>query len=150
MAGSLCKVQLIGNLGKDPEIRATQDGREIANLSIATSERWKDKTTGERKEKTEWHRVVVFSEGLANVIKNYTKKGSKIYIEGKLQTSKWTDKDGIERYTTEIVIQGYGGTILLLDSKKDNIQNTGSTGDSSFIESANKSAENDLDDEIPF
>ena len=117
MAGSLNKVTLIGNLGKDPEIRTTSDGRELANFSIATSESWKDKVTGERKDKTEWHRVVVFNEGLVRVIKSYVKKGSKLYIEGQLQTRKWVDNDNQERYTTEIVLQNYNSSLILLDSK---------------------------------
>lgn len=116
---SVNKVILIGNVGKDPEIRSTQDGREIANLSIATSESWKDKNTGERKEKTEWHRISIFNEGLVGVVKNYVKKGSKLYIEGQLQTRKWTDKDGVEKYSTEVVLQNFGGTLVMLDSKKD-------------------------------
>ncbi len=115
---SLNKVLLIGNVGKDPEIRSTQDGREIANLSLATSESWKDKTTGERKEKTEWHNVVVFNENLVKVIKSYVKKGSKLYIEGALQTRKWTDKNGVEKYSTEIVLQGFSGSIVLLDKSE--------------------------------
>lgn len=119
MAGSVNKVILVGNVGKDPEIRSTQDGREIANLSLATSESWKDKNSGERKEKTEWHRIVIFNEGLVKVVKNYVKKGAKLYIEGQLQTRKWTDKDGFEKYSTEVVLQNYGGTLTMLDSKKD-------------------------------
>ena len=117
MAGSVNKVILVGNLGRDPEIRATQDGREIANLTIATSESWKDRNTGERKEKTEWHRVVIFSEGLVNVTKNYLKKGAKVYIEGALQTRKWIDKDGAEKYSTEVVLQGFGSTLTMLDGR---------------------------------
>ena len=117
MAGSVNKVILVGNLGKDPEIRSTQDGREIANLTIATSESWKDKSSGERKEKTEWHRVVIFNEGLVGVSKNYLKKGAKVYIEGALQTRKWTDKDGQEKYSTEVVLQGFGSTLTMLDGK---------------------------------
>lgn len=116
---SLNKVTLIGNLGKDPEIRATQDGREIASFSLATSESWKDKNTGERKERAEWHKVVVFSQGLVNVIKNYVKKGSKLYIEGQLQTRKWTDKEGIERYVTEVVMQNFNSNLIMLNSKND-------------------------------
>ena len=119
MAGSINKVILIGNVGKDPDIRATQDGREIANLSIATSESWKDKSTGERREKTEWHRVSIFNDGLVNLCKNYIKKGSKLYIEGKLQTRKWTDQQGVEKYSPEIVLQGYDGSITMLDSRSD-------------------------------
>src|SRR5450631_3900520 len=117
MAGSVNKVILIGNLGKDPEIRRTQDGRPIANLSVATSESWRDKTTGERKEKNEWHRVVVFNEGLCKIIEQYLKKGSKVYLEGALQTRKWTDKDGHERYSTEVVLQGFNSQLTMLDTK---------------------------------
>lgn len=115
MAGSVNKVILVGNLGADPEIRHTQDGRAIANLRIATSESWKDKSSGERKEKTEWHRVVIFNEGLCKVAEQYLKKGSKVYIEGALQTRKWTDKDGVEKYSTEIVLQGFNSTLTMLD-----------------------------------
>jgi len=117
MAGSVNKVILIGNLGADPEIRHTQDGRGIANLRIATSETWKDRNTGERREKTEWHRVTVFSEGLVKVIQNYVKKGAKLYIEGQLQTRKWQDQNGQDRYSTEVVLQGYNGTLTMLDGR---------------------------------
>lgn len=117
MAGSLNKVTLIGNLGRDPEIRRTQDGRAIANFSIATSETWKDRNTGERKEKTEWHRIACFAEGLNRVIEQYVKKGTKVYIEGQLQTRKWQDQNGQDKYTTEVVLQNYGGTLILLDSR---------------------------------
>lgn len=116
---SLNKVTLIGNLGKDPEIRHTQDGRGIANFSIATSESWKDRATGEKKQKTEWHNIVVFSEGLVKVIQSYVKKGSRVYIEGQLQTRKWQDKNGADRWSTEIVLQNYGSNLILLDSKTD-------------------------------
>jgi len=115
MAGSVNKVILVGNVGKDPEIRRTQDGRPIANLSLATSETWRDKSTGERKEKTEWHRVVIFSEPLCKVVEQYVKKGSKLYIEGALQTRKWTDQSGAEKYSTEVVLQGFSGTLTMLD-----------------------------------
>jgi single-strand DNA-binding protein len=115
MAGSVNKVILVGNVGKDPEIRRTQDGRPIANLSLATSEKWRDKSTGERKEKTEWHRVVIFSEPLCKVVEQYVKKGSKLYIEGALQTRKWTDQSGAEKYSTEVVLQGFSGTLTMLD-----------------------------------
>jgi single-strand DNA-binding protein len=115
MAGSVNKVILVGNVGKDPEIRRTQDGRPIANLSLATSETWRDKQTGERKEKTEWHRVVIFSEPLCKVVEQYVKKGSKLYIEGALQTRKWTDQSGAEKYSTEVVLQGFNGTLTMLD-----------------------------------
>jgi single-strand DNA-binding protein len=118
MAGSVNKVILVGNVGKDPEIRRTQDGRPIANLSIATSESWRDKNSGEKKEKTEWHRVVVFSEPLCKVIEQYVKKGAKLYIEGALQTRKWTDKDGVEKYSTEVVLQGFNGQMTMLDGAR--------------------------------
>ena len=117
MAGSVNKVILIGNLGADPEIRRTQDGRPIANLRIATSETWRDKATGERKEKTEWHRVVVFNEGLCKVVEQYVKKGSKLYIEGALQTRKWTDQSGVEKYSTEVVLQGFNSVLTMLDGR---------------------------------
>ena len=114
MSGSLNKVILIGNLGNDPEIRNTNDGREIANFSLATSESWKDKVTGEKKEKTEWHRIVCFNEGLVKIIKEYVKKGTKLYIEGQLQTRKWLDNTNQEKYTTEVVLQGYNANLILL------------------------------------
>lgn len=116
---SLNKVCLLGNVGKDPEIRSTHDGREVANLVLATDESWKDKATGEKVEKTEWHRISCFNEGLVNVIKNYVKKGSKLYIEGQLQTRKWTDKEGVEKYSTEIVLQGFNGVLIMLNKKDD-------------------------------
>lgn len=115
MAGSLNKVMLIGNLGADPEIRSFSNGGKVANLRIATSETWKDRQTGERKEKTEWHSVAIFSEGLVGVVERYLKKGSKVFVEGKLQTRKWQDQNGQDRYSTEIVIQGLGGTLTMLD-----------------------------------
>ena len=114
---SLNKAQLIGNVGQDPKLSATKEGKEIASFSLATSESWKDKNTGEKQSKTEWHNMVVFSQGLVNVIKNYVKKGSKLYIEGKLHTRKWTDKNGIDKYTTEVVLQGFDSKLILLDSK---------------------------------
>src|SRR3954471_12428205 len=117
MAGSVNKVILIGNLGKDPEIRRTQDGRPIANLSVATSESWRDKTSGERKEKTEWHRVVIFNEGLCKIVEQYLKKGSKVYLEGALQTRKWQDKDGNDKYSTEVVLQGFNSQLTMLDTR---------------------------------
>jgi len=157
MAGSVNKVILIGNLGRDPEIRTTQDGREIANITIATSESWKDKNTGERKEKTEWHRVVVFNENLVRVIKSYLKKGAKVYIEGALQTRKYTDKDGAEKFSTEIVLQGFNGTLTMLDGKRDDAGGSSDYGSSSQSYSApsssgssHKPAAELLDDEIPF
>lgn len=117
MAGSVNKVILVGNVGKDPEIRRTQDGRPIANISLATSETWRDKNTGERKEKTEWHRVVIFSEPLCKVVEQYVKKGAKLYIEGALQTRKWQNKEGQDQYSTEVVLQGFSGTLTMLDGK---------------------------------
>lgn len=155
MAGSINKVILVGNLGKDPEVRATQSGSEICNLTLATSESWKDKSTGERKEKTEWHRVVIFNEPLVRVAKEYLRKGSKVYIEGQLQTRKWTNKEGQDVYTTEVVLQGYNGNLTMLDSpNRDRV-----SGGDSYSQSGNASysapararvAEAELDDEIPF
>lgn len=157
MAGSVNKVILIGNLGRDPEIRSTQDGREIANLAIATSESWKDKSTGERKEKTEWHRVVIFSDGLVNVVKNYLKKGAKVYIEGQLQTRKWTDKDGQEKYSTEIVLQGFNSVLVMLDGKggsSSSGENAGGGYSQSYSQPSSSQAQKApaelMDDEIPF
>lgn len=117
MAGSVNKVILVGNLGADPDMRRTQDGRPIANLSVATSESWRDKNTGERKEKTEWHRVVIFNEGLCRIAEQYLKKGSKVYIEGALQTRKWQDKDGKDKYSTEVVLQGFNSVLTMLDGR---------------------------------
>jgi single-strand DNA-binding protein len=117
MSGSVNKVILIGNLGADPEIRRTNDGRPIANLRIATSESWRDKNTGERKEKTEWHRVVIFSEGLTKIAEQYLKKGSKVYIEGSLQTRKWQDQSGQDKYSTEVVLQGFNSVLTMLDGR---------------------------------
>ncbi len=117
MAGSLNKVMLIGNLGADPEIRSFQNGGKVANLRIATSETWKDRNTGERQERTEWHTVAIFSEGLVNVVENYLKKGSKVFIEGKLQTRKWQDQSGNDRYSTEVVLRGFDGTLTMLDGR---------------------------------
>jgi len=139
---SVNKVIIIGNVGKDPEIRRTQDGRPIANLTVATSETWKDKNTGERKEKTEWHRVVIFNEGLCKVVEQYVKKGAKLYIEGSLQTRKWTDQAGVEKYSTEIVLQGFGSTLTMLDSRG------GQSSDES-AQQPDRSAD-DLSDEIPY
>lgn len=156
MAGSVNKVILVGNLGRDPEVRSTQDGREIANITIATSESWKDKNTGERKEKTEWHRVVIFNENLVRVAKNYLKKGAKVYVEGALQTRKYTDKDGSEKYSTEVVLQGFGGTLTMLDGKReDGGSNDYGSSQQSYSAPASQSmaskpAAELLDDEIPF
>ncbi len=160
MAGSVNKVILIGNLGADPEIRRTQDGRPIANLRVATSENWRDRNTGERRERTEWHRVVIFSEGLAKIAEQYLKKGSKVYLEGQLQTRKWEDQSGQERYTTEVVLQGFNSTLTMLDGRPGGgageFSDTGSDfGQSSPMGGARQparqgSAAEDLDDEIPF
>jgi len=136
------KVILIGRLGKEPEVKSA-NGKEIANLSIATSESWRDKASGERKEKTEWHKVVIFNEGIAKVAKSYLKKGSKVYIEGALQTRKWTDKEGVEKYTTEIVLQNFGGTLKMLDSSQPAEEQAYST-------SAKEAHNAYLDDSIPF
>ena len=148
MAGSLNKVVLIGNLGRDPEIRSTNDGKEIATFSLATSESWKDKITGERKDKTEWHRVVVFNDGLVKIIKSYVKKGTKLYIEGQLQTRKWVDSENQERYTTEVVLQNFNSNLILLDSRAD------PTVDQPGIKTSQNNTptfdNSDLDDEIPF
>lgn len=119
MAGSVNKVILVGNLGADPEIRRTQDGRPIANLSVATSESWRDKNSGERREKTEWHRVVIFNEGLCKIAENYLKKGSKVYLEGQLQTRKWQDQSGQDKYSTEVVLQGFNGNLTMLDGRTE-------------------------------
>ena len=167
MAGSVNKVILIGNLGADPEIRRTQDGRPIANLRVATSENWRDKNTGERKEKTEWHRVVIFNEGLCKIAEQYLKKGAKVYLEGQLQTRKWTDKDNIERYSTEVVLQGFNSALTMLDGRSgggtgggDDSQDysaLGGPGSSAPRERKPAMAgaggggkRDDMDDEIPF
>jgi single-strand DNA-binding protein len=128
MAGSVNKVILVGNLGHDPEIRSTNDGREVANFSIATSDTYRDKTTDERRESTEWHKIVIFNEALVNVIKNYVKKGSKVYLEGSIHTRKWTDEVGKDRYSTEILLQNYDSKLVLLDSRKVVEGEGGSTG----------------------
>ena len=149
---SVNKVILLGNLGSNPDIKRTQDGRPIANLSIATSDRWKDKNTGERREKTEWHRVVVFNEGLCRVIENYVKKGSKVYIEGQLQTRKWQDNEGKDRWSTEVVLQNYNGVLVMLDGKSDG-QTQGSSSGSYQEQSGGSSGASfggDINDEIPF
>lgn len=132
MAGSVNKVILIGNLGADPEIRRTQDGKPIANLNIATSESWRDRNSGERKEKTEWHRVVIFNEGLCKVAEQYLKKGSTVYVEGQLQTRKWQDKDGQDRYSTEVVLQGFNSTLTMLGGRGDGQGAGGGRGGSDY------------------
>jgi single-strand DNA-binding protein len=157
MAGSVNKVILVGNLGADPEIRHTQDGRPIVNLRVATSDSWRDRATGERREKTEWHRVVIFNEGLARIAEQYLKKGSKVYLEGSLQTRKWEDQSGQERYTTEVVLQGFNAQLTMLDSRqRDGIgegQQGGDFGRSRPLGSGGgggASFDKELDDEIPF
>jgi single-strand DNA-binding protein len=148
MAGSVNKVILIGNLGKDPEVRRLQSGDPVVNLSLATSETWRDKASGERKEKTEWHRIVIFNKNLAEVAEKYLRKGSKVYIEGALQTRKWTDKDGIEKYSTEVVLQNFRGELTMLDSKGEGGgARVGGGGASEASASFDRS---ELDDEIPF
>ena len=147
MAGSINKVTLIGRIGQDPEIRATSNGKEIANLSLATSESWKDKSTGEKKEKTEWHRVVVFNEGLVNLVKSYITKGTQLYVEGVLQTRKWQDSSGQDKYSTEIVLQNYNGKIVLLGGGD---QGAKPQDNSSSQQSQGNQAVEELDDMIPF
>jgi single-strand DNA-binding protein len=172
MAGSVNKVILVGNLGADPEIRRTQDGRPICNLNVATSESWRDKNSGERREKTEWHRVVIFNEGLCKVAEQFLRKGSKVYIEGALQTRKWQDQSGADRYSTEVVLQGFNSTLTMLDGRgggggspeagggSGGGFNDGSppyesgggrsAGGRGRSESGGGSFDKDLDDEIPF
>ncbi|MFN3274509.1 MAG: single-stranded DNA-binding protein [Paracoccus sp. (in: a-proteobacteria)] len=169
MAGSVNKVILIGNLGRDPEIRSFQNGGKVANLRIATSETWKDRTTGERREKTEWHTVAIFTEGLVNVVERYLKKGAKVYIEGQLETRKWQDQSGQDRYSTEIVLRGLGGTLTMLDGRgeggggqggggqgggygggRDEYDQRGSGGPASAPAGGQGAGRADYDDEIPF
>ena len=158
MAGSVNKVILIGNLGADPEVRRTNDGRPVVNLRVATSDSWKDKTTGERREKTEWHRVVIFSEGLCKIAEQYLKKGSKIYLEGALQTRKWQDKDGHDKYSTEVVLQGFNSTLTMLDTRGGG-QALAENGNGEFGSPGPMrerkptmagGKRDDMDDEIPF
>jgi single-strand DNA-binding protein len=165
MAGSVNKVMLVGNLGRDPEVRHTQDGKPIVNLSIATSESWRDRNTGERKEKTEWHRVVIFNEALAKVAEQYLKKGSTVYVEGQLQTRKYTDQSGAEKYSTEVVLQNFRGELTMLGGRPGGGEGGGGGyggggddfGSSSPMErpraaggGAKQSFARDLDDEVPF
>ena len=163
MAGSVNKVILVGNLGRDPEVRHTQDGKPIVNLSLATSESWRDRNTGERKEKTEWHRVVIFNEGLAKVAEQYLKKGSTVYIEGQLQTRKYTDKDGVEKYSTEIVLQGFNSVLTMIGGRGGAGEGAGGGfgGSDEFGQSSPMGSSRggggkatiparDLDDEVPF
>lgn len=153
MAGSVNKVILVGNLGRDPEVRTMQDGNPVVNLSVATSENWRDKTSGERREKTEWHRVVIFNDRLGDVAQKYLRKGSKVYLEGQLQTRKWTDQSGVEKYSTEVVLQRYRGELTMLDSRNEGGGAYESGGDFGTPSSAPATAAvgaADIDDEIPF
>ena len=162
MAGSVNKVILVGNLGADPEVKSFQNGGKVCNLRIATSESWKDRQSGERKEKTEWHTVAIFSEGLAGVAERFLRKGSKVYLEGKLQTRKWQDQSGNDRYTTEVVLNGPGAVLTMLDGAKgeggnrqssdDGWGSSGSSGGSTGGQQSRgqSSFDNDLDDEVPF
>ena len=149
MAGSVNKVILVGNLGKDPEVRRMTSGEPVVNLSIATSESWRDKASGERKEKTEWHRVVIFNKNLAEVAEKYLRKGSKVYVEGQLQTRKWTDKDGGEKYSTEVVLQNFRGELTMLDGKGEG-GGGGGGGRMGASESPASFQRDEMDDEIPF
>ena len=144
MAGSVNKVILVGNLGKDPEVRRMTSGDPVVNLSVATSESWRDKASGEKKEKTEWHRVVIFNKNLAEVAEKYLRKGAKVYVEGQLQTRKWTDKDGAEKYSTEVVLQNFRGELTMLDSRN------GGEGGRGAGEAPASFQRDELDDEIPF
>ena len=154
MAGSVNKVILVGNLGRDPEVRNTQNGDPIVNMSLATSESWKDRTTGERRERTEWHRVVIFNENLGRIAQQYLRKGSKVYIEGQLQTRKWQDQSGQDKYSTEVVLQRFRGELTMLDSRADSSGGFGDSGSGGFSDSTGGDfaggSGGDLDDEIPF
>ena len=151
MAGSLNKVLLIGRLGADPEIKQMVNGKSVARLSLATSQSWKDKNTGERKEKTEWHRIVVFNEGLVNVVQQYLKKGAQVYIEGQLSTRKWKDdQTGQDKYSTEIILQGFNSTLTMLGGTNTNNQNTLTSKNNNDFDQTNQKSSDDLDDEIPF
>ncbi len=157
MAGSVNKVILVGNVGQDPEVRQFQNGGQVCSFSLATSENWKDKTTGERREKTEWHRISIFSEGLIRVVQSYVKKGSKLYIEGQLETRKWQDKNGQDRYTTEVVLRGFGSTLTMLDSKGGGgggYQDAGGYnqggGGARQMDGPPEDFNQDMNDEIPF
>ena len=167
MAGSVNKVTLVGNLGRDPDVRASQDGSKIVNLSIATSDRWKDRNSGEQRERTEWHRVVIFNENIARIAEQYLRKGSTVYVEGQLQTRKWTDQQGVEKYTTEVVISRFKGELTLLGGRNDTqqmgsgdramqdpYQSSQNSSNTQLPSSASGSGQlppmNDLDDDIPF
>ena len=144
---------LIGRLGNDPEIKQMSNGKNVARLSLATSDTWKDKNTGEKKEKTEWHRIVIFNEGLVNVVQQYLKKGAQVYIEGQIQTTKYTDNSGQEKYSTQIVLQGYNSTLTMLgagSSSSSKIEDNSMNQDNSSLPSDNNISSNDLDDEVPF
>lgn len=156
MAGSVNKVILVGNVGQDPEVRQFQNGGQVCNFSLATSESWKDKNTGERRDKTEWHRIAVFNEGLIRVIQSYVKKGSKLYIEGQLETRKWQDQNGMDKYTTEVVLRGFGSTLTMLDSRSEGMgggrqmgYDQGQNG-ARKMEGPAEDFSQDFDDEIPF
>ena len=157
MAGSVNKVILLGNLGKDPEIRSLQSGNKMATFSLATSKRWKDKATQEQKDKTSWHNVVIFGDGLVNIVEQYVKKGSKVYLEGELQTRKWQDQDSNDRYTTEVVLQGYNCNLTLLDTRSANQQPNSLENQSNSVENKHQTdsltenkESNELEDDIPF
>lgn len=159
MAGSVNKVILVGNLGRDPEVRSMQDGRPMVNMSVATSDTWRDRQTGERKERTEWHRVVIFNEKLAEVAQKYVRKGSKVYVEGQLATRKWTDQGGQERYTTEVVIPRFGGALTMLDGRggggeggggMDDDFGGGQASSGGGRAAAPRGGKAELDDDIPF
>ena len=160
MAGSVNKVILIGNLGRDPETRSFQNGGKVCNLTVATSENWRDKATGERRERTEWHRVAIFSEGLVRVAEQYLRKGSKVYLEGQLETRKWQDQNGQDRYSTEVVLRGFGATLTMLDSRngggggyaQDSVAygNQGQGGGARQMDGPPQDFSQDFDDEIPF
>ena len=151
MAGSLNKVLLIGRLGADPEVKQMVNGKSVARLSIATSNTWKDKNTGEKKEKTEWHRIVVFNEGLVNVVQQYLKKGAQVYIEGQISTRKWKDdQTGQDKYSTEIVLQGYNSTLTMLGGSSSNNSNSSLSNKNNDFDQTNQQSSSDLDDEIPF
>ena len=151
MAGSLNKVMLIGNVGADPIIRQTQDGKKIATLSLATTDSWKDKATGEKRDKTEWHRIVIFNEGLSGVVENYVKKGQQLFIEGQLQTQKYTDANGIEKYTTQVILQNYNGTLTMIGGRSNSTEQIEPSQDSALSNSDPFPGDDvEIDDEIPF
>jgi single-strand DNA-binding protein len=152
MAGSLNKVMLIGNVGADPIIRQTQDGKKIATLSLATTDSWKDKATGEKRDKTEWHRIVIFNEGLSGVVENYVKKGQQLFIEGQLQTQKYTDANGVEKYTTQVILQNYNGTLTMIGGRSNSTEQIPPSQDSALSNSDPFPGGDDveIDDEIPF